>query len=69
MSLSHTTEVTVKLAIGPGLSLYGMLTLNNIALIFGIISSVIVGGHSAWKWWTDYQDRKARLAAVAGAPR
>jgi len=66
VSLGDTArELCVKLIIGPAFTLYAWLTLDHIAMIAGIFSSLIVGGHSLWQWHNNIKDRRARLAAEA----
>ncbi|MGE5566152.1 MAG: hypothetical protein ACM3YN_08360 [Parcubacteria group bacterium] len=61
MSLVNTTgESAAKLAVGPGVTVFGLLTLNDVAVIAGILCSLMIFAHTGWTWWTQYQDRKAR---------
>lgn len=53
-------SAAVKIAAGAVPTAYGIVTLNQIALIVGLLSSLAVLLHTLWKWWWDYQDRKAR---------
>lgn len=69
MSLTHSaSESAVKLAVGPGITFFGLLTLNDMAVIMGILCSLMIFAHTGWTWWTEYQDRKARKAAEGVAP-
>lgn len=49
-----------KIAAGAGPVGYGLITLNELALIVGILSSLVVMGHTLWRWYCDVRDRKRR---------
>jgi hypothetical protein len=64
----HAKELAMaggKITVGIGPTAYGFLTLDNLALIFGILCSLAVTGHTLWQWWCAAKDRKARQAADA----
>lgn len=54
-------EAATKLVVGPGVTLIGFLTLNDVALVAGILCSLVIAAHTSWKFWTEFQDRRARL--------
>lgn len=60
----HVSAAVGKIAVGAVPTAYGVVTLNHMALIVGILSSLAVLFHTLWKWWWDYQDRKARRGPV-----
>lgn len=54
-----------KVAIGAGLSFIGALTLDQWAIITGILCSLVVTGHTVWRWINEWRDRAARKKAEA----
>lgn len=59
----HARQVAVaggKIAAGVAPTAYGLITLNDVALIVGIITSLVVMAHTLWKWWCDHKDRRDR---------
>jgi hypothetical protein len=60
---SEVATVAAKMSAGPGITVFGVVTLNDAALILGMLCSLVIFAHTAWKFWCDVQDRKARKAA------
>lgn len=61
----HARELAIaggKVAAGVGPIGYGIITLNDVALLVGIVTSLIVAAHTLWKWFHDHKDRQARAA-------
>lgn len=56
---------SLKLVIGAGLSFVGAITLDQWAILVGILCSLVVTGHTLWRWANEWRDRKARLRAEA----
>lgn len=54
-----------KLTAGPGLTLFGLMTLNDLALIAGILCSLIIFVHTGLKMVWDWQDRRTKRAVRA----
>lgn len=61
----HASSWSLKLVIGAGLSFVGAITLDQWAIIVGILCSLVVTGHTLWRWANEWRDRKARLKAEA----
>lgn len=59
---------TFKVILGTGLSFIGAITLDQWALIAGVGCSLVVAGHTSWRWWCEWQDRAAKKAAAAAEP-
>ncbi len=61
----HVSGAAAKLAVGPGVTAVGLFTLNDMALVMGILASLAIFLQTTWRLWTDVQDRRARKAAEA----
>lgn len=59
---SAAQDTAARTALGPGVLLFGWLTLNDAALIAGIICSVIITLKTAIDIWHTMQDRRAKAA-------
>jgi hypothetical protein len=53
-----------KMTVGPGVTLFGMMTLNDMALIAGILCSLVIFVHTALKMVWDWQDRQTKRAIL-----
>jgi hypothetical protein len=60
---SEVGTVATKYAVGPGFAFFGVVTLNDLALLAGLFCSVVISAYQLWKWWCEYHDRKAKRAA------
>lgn len=60
---SEVATVAAKMSAGPGVTVFGVVTLNDAALILGMLCSLALFAHTVWKFWCDVQDRRARKAA------
>lgn len=49
-----------KIALGAGLSFFGAITLDQWAIITGICCSLVVTGHTLWRWVGEWRDRRRR---------
>lgn len=54
----HVFSAVGKVAVTAGPTAYGLLTLNSLALIVGILSSLAILAHTLLKIWWGYQDRQ-----------
>lgn len=65
----HTRDAAFvggKIAVGLGPTSYGLVTLDSVALVLGILCSLAVLGHTLWKWWWDVRDRRTRAVPPPG---
>lgn len=59
----HARQLVVaggKITAGVAPTAYGLITLNDVALLVGIFTSLIVAAHTLWRWWCDHKDRRDR---------
>lgn len=57
----------VRMVIGAGVSLLGAITLDQWALLAGILCSLVVTGHTLWRGFNEWRDRAARKKAAEDA--
>lgn len=56
----HAVSGAAQLAVSAGPTAYGLLTLNNLALLFGILASIAVLMNTLLNMWWSVQDRRKR---------
>lgn len=62
-TLHDLPAVAGKMIVGPGTVVFGFITLDAAALLLGAVCSLVILAHTCWRWWNDYQDRRAKAAA------
>jgi len=55
----------LKFVLGVILGFFGAITLDQVAIVAGIMCSLVITGHTGWKWWNEWRDRVAKKKAAA----